>query len=110
MTEHQINFLLQNFFKHNTNISNWEGVARTLIEDSTCILAGTENPWKGGIGNFIKTEEAPPGTIGCIRLIFNKKDFFQWFEFKRIQQNAIDDCFEKVLELNKKQQEITQLC
>jgi hypothetical protein len=66
-------FLLNTFFK-NERFSGWKGIAENLIDKGECIVAGTDCIWKGGIGNFIKVEEAND-LIGCIKYIFDYNDF-----------------------------------
>ena len=108
MTENQIQFLIEHFFSKNTTITNTSEIARKLILDSTCIVAGLENPWKGGISNFI-TDKPTPGAYNCTTLTFNKEAFFSWPEFKRIQQIVMDKFSEEIIQLNQKHEDITKL-
>lgn len=51
LNEIQINYLLK-FFPD--NCAGAKDIARKLLTNGTCIVAGTKPIWSGGIGNFIK--------------------------------------------------------
>jgi len=108
MTENQIQFLIEHFFSKDTTITNTSEIARKLILDSTCIVAGLENPWKGGIGNFI-TDKPTPGAYNCTTLTFNKADFFKSFIFKEELAKVTARHQNELYLLNIKTQEILSL-
>lgn len=108
MTENQIQFLLDNFFKFNTKSAGWESISRKLLKNSTCIVAGLENPWKGGIGNFI-ADQPTPGAYNCTTLTFNKAEFFKSFIFKEELARVTARYQDELFLLNIKTQEILSL-
>ena len=81
MKQNQIDFLLEYFFQHNTKAVGWRDIAIKLITTGTCIIAGGENPWLGGIGNFIRTRPEPDAYM-CTVLSFNLDEFKQSELFK----------------------------
>jgi hypothetical protein len=77
MTENQINFLLDKFFQHNhapKDFPGWKGIAKKLIENGKCTVAGNGELWWGGIGNFIKVTPAPDA-VDCSLLTFDVDEF-----------------------------------
>ena len=72
LTDKQKEFILQ-FFK-DENCAGWKNVATSLINNGYSVIPGSKSLWHGGIGNFIQTEEAV-GFEGCIKLVFNLKEF-----------------------------------
>jgi hypothetical protein len=62
LSEQQKKFLLQ-FFPEN-GFAGAKNIATSLIETGTCIVAGHERIWLGGIGNHIEIEPAE-GSVGC---------------------------------------------
>lgn len=66
MIEKQIEFLIDTFFA-TSNHAGDRGVARHLLTSGGCIVAGNGRIWNGGVGNFIRIEEAPYA-VGCARL------------------------------------------
>lgn len=66
-------FLLR-FFEDTKRIPNWKNVATTLIEEGECILAGSERPFAGGIGNFIEVN-SDTNLIECVKLKFDLESF-----------------------------------
>ena|GEM_PF-1829767 len=80
MTGEQNEFINNHFFKNYDN-HGWDNIARKLIKDGKCIVAGNSKLWHGGIGNFIKCAPAE-NAIGCSLLTFDKESFLQsaWFK------------------------------
>ena len=81
LTKHQVEFLLEYFFK-NERYAGWRGIATKLIENGKCIVAGDECIWKGGIGNFVKTNETSLAE-GCLEYTFDVISFVEnslWFK------------------------------
>lgn len=101
LSEYQKNFLLDYFFK-NEKYAGWKNIATKLLETGQCIVAGKDCIWIGGIGNFIKTEDAKDA-IDCTLYKFDLECFFtsKWYK-------AIRDSYASIL-LSKKR-EIEQEC
>lgn len=80
LTEYQKEFILNNFFK-NEKYAGWKTIATTLLEKGECIVAGEGCIWRGGIGNFIKTEHAK-GEFFCTRYKFDLANFLssEWYK------------------------------
>jgi len=84
MIGEQIEFINNYFFKNYDNYDcgcGWDNIARKLIKDGECIVAGDDELWRGGIGNYIKYTPAE-NAIGCSLLTFDKESFLQsaWFK------------------------------
>ena len=79
LTENQKEFLLK--FFHDKKFAGWKNIAESLLETGSCIVAGDECIWKGGIGNFIDTKSAP-NLIGCSEYTFDVKNFMtsEWYK------------------------------
>lgn len=86
-------------------------IARKLITNGKCIVAGTSPIWRGGIGNFIKTKNAE-NAVDCLEYTFDvdyfiTSDFFQEFAHHELDQirrelQSIQDTAMCVAELVKK--------
>jgi len=78
ITKNQEEFLLTFFEKE--NYANWKNIAVKLIYDGSCIVAGNDPIWRGGIGNFIKISEAKDA-VGCSLFEFDLAVFLSsaWF-------------------------------
>jgi len=89
LTDYQKQFLLSYFFK-NEKYAGWKNIATKLLETGECIVAGKECIWIGGIGNFIKTEEAKDA-IDCTLYKFDLEYFFtsEWYRQIRNDYHAI---------------------
>jgi len=95
--ENKINFLLEYFFK-NEKYPDWRSIAYNLVTKGKCIVSGEECIWKGGIGNFIKTEPLKEAWK-CSEYTFDVIDFTKnsaWFK-------EIKEQYEKILEQEKEQ-------
>lgn len=84
LTEYQKTFLIDTFFK-NENYAGWRNIATKLVENGRCLVAGTECIWKGGIGNFIKTEEAK-NAVDCTEYYFDLEYFLTSSFFKEYKE------------------------
>ncbi len=65
LTEHQKQFLFDNFFEQQ-EYAGWKSIANNLLEKGSCVVAGSTCIWIGGIGNFMKISPAPEPSIGCV--------------------------------------------
>lgn len=79
LTENQINFLLKYFFKAE-EFPGWKNIATKLLNTGSCIVAGKNCIWRGGIGNFIKTKNAE-NAIDCLLYEFDLDYFLtsKWY-------------------------------
>lgn len=107
LTENQKEFLLKNFFQ-NEKYAGWKGIATTLLEEGSCIVAGKNCIWVGGIGNFIKTREAE-NAIDCTLYEFNLKEFLSSAWYKEIHQSQVDALAEKKRVAEQAHEEIISL-
>jgi hypothetical protein len=80
LSDYQKTFLLDYFFK-NEKHSGWKNIATKLLDTGECIVAGKECIWVGGIGNFIKIEEAKDA-VDCDLYKFDLEYFFtsEWYK------------------------------
>lgn len=99
VNDNQKKFLLENFFR-NEDYAGWKSIAENLIDKGACLVAGTENIWIGGIGNFIDVSEAK-NAVGCSMYKFDLNNFLisQWFKDIKDQQVSV---------LSNKKKEVTQ--
>lgn len=107
MTEYQKNFLLDYFFK-NEEYAGWKNIALALLVDGQCVVAGGSCIWTGGIGNFIKTEEAED-FIGCVKYIFDLETFLTSEWFKEIHDGYTTTLAWEKANLDQKYAEICKL-
>lgn len=108
LTETQKEFLLEYFFK-NDNFAGWKNIATSLLENGSCVVAGTNCIWCGGIGNFIKTNNAI-GFVDCLIYKFDLEYFLTsaWYkEIKSYYELELEDKMEK---LQKEYQDLCNLC
>lgn len=107
MTQNQKEFLLKFFI--NENFAGWRNIATSLIENGYCIVAGSECIWKGGIGNFITTNESPKEYVDCIKYNFNLTEFLKCEWFKSNLQNKLVEVENEKLELKNIESELMEL-
>ncbi len=107
LTETQKQFLLNHFFK-NEIYAGWKNIATTLLETGSCIVAGTNCIWVGGIGNFIKTNEAS-NLIDCVEYRFDLDYFLTSNYYKDIQEQYKYILFEKKRQIEKEYDDIRNL-
>lgn len=106
MTENQINFLLH-FFKNNYN--NGDNIARKLILEGECIVAGGGNLW---IGNSIKqfiTKSETPNAIGCTTLKFDIVNFKKSLLFQDHYRTHIEEKRSEIREIQEYLSEILEI-
>lgn len=110
MTDIQIQFFLDNFFQHDhasNDFPGWKGIAKKLIVNGQCTVAGNGELWWGGIGNFIQKEEAPDA-VDCTRLTFDMKEFTSQNNqyFQQTLDRVLLQKHEEIMKLQKEVQEI----
>ena len=103
----QKQFLLDYFFK-NEKYAGWRNIATALLETGTCIVAGDRSIWHGGIGNFIKTSDAP-NAIDCLLYTFDLEYFFSSNWYKEINEAYVLELANKIEDLLKEHYEIKKL-
>ena len=69
LTLNQQTFLLNTFFK-NDFYPGWKNIATKLLENGSCIVAGNDCIWSGGIGYYIKTNKSD-NFIDCLEYTFD---------------------------------------
>lgn len=106
LTDNQAGFLLDYFFK-NEEFAGWANIATKLLTKGNCIVAGKKCIWKGGIGNFIQTEEAD--FIDCIQYTFDLEYFLSSEWFKEIHNGYIAELSIEKQRLEDKYNEIIKL-
>jgi hypothetical protein len=79
LTENQKKFLRKQFFEI-SGYENWVTIANNLLDNGSCIVAGSECIWKGGIGNFINTKPVE-NAVGCLLYEFKLETFLSsnWY-------------------------------
>ncbi len=107
LSENQINFLLEYFFK-NEEFPGWKNIAIKLLNTGTCIVAGKKCIWKGGISNFIKTKE-PENAIDCLLYEFDLDYFLTSKLFKETKHQIISYLLKEIEQLNIKYEDICEL-
>jgi len=107
LTENQILFLLDIFFA-NPNLPAWASIGRELLTKGKCIVAGTDQLWLAGIGNFINTENAPDA-IGCSLLTFDLESFLQTNFYKSIETEYLANLLEEVNAITHKYNDLKSL-
>jgi hypothetical protein len=107
LTEYQINFLLEYFFK-NEKYPGWKNIATALINTGSCVVAGTGCLWKGGIGNFIKTNNHG-GLIDCTLYEFDLEYFLSSEWYKEISNQYISILSDKKRRIEDEYEQICNL-
>jgi hypothetical protein len=72
LTTTQIEILVSLFFKTPDAPPGAPEIARLLLADGSCIVAGTGRIWNGGVGNFTRPMPAE-GAVGCTQLTFDRE-------------------------------------
>lgn len=106
LTAEQKHFIKQLF--KNEDYAGWKNIAESLINKGFAIVAGTTCIWYGGIGNFIKTEEAPE-YVDCLKYTFDVEEFISSEYFKDIRDNYLKIRIAERDLLNKEIYEIERL-
>jgi hypothetical protein len=107
LTPIQKQFLLDVFFV-NEKYAGWRNIATHLLEMSKCIVAGTENIWNGGIGNFIKVSPAKDA-IECSLYEFDLNEFLSSELYKHTKESYIEDLTKEKDAIEKKWSHINNL-
>jgi hypothetical protein len=112
LTTCQKQFLLDYFFK-NEKYAGWRNIATALLETGTCIVPACIVPgdrciWNGGIGNFIKTSDAP-NAIDCLLYTFDLEYFLSFKWYKEINEAYVLELANKIEDLLKEHYEIKNL-
>ena len=105
LSDYQKKFFLNYFFK-NEKYAGWKNIATKLLETGQCIVAGKECIWLGGIGNFIKTEDAKDA-VDCLLYTVDLKYFLTSELYKEISNGYISILSSKKREL---EQEYEEMC
>ena len=105
LTENQINVLLP-FFK-DEGYPGWKTIALNLIKNGNTIVAGNECIWKGGIGNFIRTEKSK-NLDDCLEYYFDLEVFLSSVMFQEYKIALINDSIKEVIKIKEKLIEIKQ--
>lgn len=105
LTNNQLDFLLNNFF-HNEKYPGWRNIATKLLQDGKCIVAGQNSIWQGGVGNFIKVEDAED-TIECSLYTFDLEYFLKSEFYKDVSIKFKVILSDKISKLN---DELTEIC
>ena len=100
LSEIQKEYLLKFFFRNNVTESGWQDIATKLLETGECVVAGNQCIWRGGIGNFIKTETADE-FFGCLKYSFNLPIFLKSEYYKGITEEYAQQLSDKRSKLDK---------
>jgi hypothetical protein len=107
LTEYQKEFLLQQFFK-NEDFAGWRSIATKLLEKGSCIVAGTNRIWSGGIGTWIKMDEAE-NAVDCTLYTLDLQGFLTSEHYKQISSGYIAILADKKREISQEWEEICNL-
>ena len=107
LTVTQKNFLLECFFK-NEAYAGWRNIADKLLDSGFCTVAGNKCIWLGGVGNYIKVEEAED-LIGCCKYTFDLEDFLTSGWFKQVHSIYITELAQKKKKIEDEYNEIGEL-
>jgi len=72
-------FIVNTFFQ-NQQYPGWKGIAYKLIDQGSCVVAGLQPIWVGGIGNYMNYT-TPEDLVECTKYTFNLEVFLEskWF-------------------------------
>ncbi len=91
LSEHQIDFILDMFFKsYETQYNGAMNIGRGLLTTGTATVAGNEPIFKGGIGNFIKTSKAE-GLYHCLEYKIDLESFISSHFFREALNATVED-------------------
>ena len=107
LTNYQKEFILEHFFK-NEKFSGWKSIAENLLNFGTCIVAGDECIWFGGIGNFIKTQKAEQ-SFGCLEYKFDLEYLLSSEYFGRYYYSYLNILVARKNEIEKEYQELLNI-
>ena len=108
LTDYQKEFLVEYFIK-NEKYPGWKTIATNLLEYGTCIVAGNECIWIGGIGNFIKLDYYRLPLEECVEYIFDLEYFLTSEWYKHINYQYITMLSDKKRSIEQKYKEICNL-
>jgi len=91
LNETQIKTLLKLF---PIDCNGAENIARKLLTNGKCIVAGTQPIWRGGVGNFIKTKNAEDA-FECLEYTLDIKSF--------ILSDFVQDYLDTALQLSRRE-------
>lgn len=97
LTETQKNFIFEHFFKDD-RFAGARNIMESLLEDGSCIVPNYNNGkpiWTNGISHFIKIEDVPNG-VGCVKYIFNYKEFINSANFGNRLNYEVDKFVEEI--------------
>jgi hypothetical protein len=106
VTEIQKQFVL-NFFK-NEKYVGWKNIAEQLIDKGTCVVAGKEPIWRGGVGNYIKVKESE-GFIDCLVYTFDIQYFLSSAWVKDCLEDKIRETKVQIDHYTEKHNELKEL-
>lgn len=107
LTENQKSFIL-NYFFVNEKYAGWKEIGKKLLERGKCIVAGREPIWRGGIGNFIKTQETDLA-VDCLEYNFDLDSFLESGYFKGVAESYTNELIEEVKKEQKRLEDMTSL-
>lgn len=107
LTQIQINFLLEYFFKLE-EYAGWKSIAEGLLSTGYCFVAGDSCIWKGGVGNFIETSVAE-NTFGCLKYEFDLEQFLSSAHYKEIRMAVFTKLAEEKEALHERLKNISEL-
>jgi hypothetical protein len=91
LSEHQIDFILDMFFKsYETQYNGAMNIGRGLLTTGTATVAGNEPIFKGGIGNFIETSKAE-GLYHCLEYKIDLESFISSHFFREALNATVED-------------------
>lgn len=107
LTEQVKEFILGHFF-FNSKYAGWRNIAEKLLEEKSCIVAGNDCIWIGGVGNFIKLNKAEE-YFGCVEYKFDYNSFIKSAQFQNVIREYLSETVEKIVELNNTKKDLEEL-
>lgn len=108
LSKEQTEFFLEFFKLDEDRTPGWKNIATKLLEKGSCIVAGDSCLWKGGIGNFIKTENTDEA-VGCLVYKFDIENFMQTSWYIDTRNSFLDMMDHDLRKLESKRNEIAKL-
>lgn len=105
MIDYKEIFLLDRFFYHE-DYPGWRNIATKLIQDGSCIVAGNECIWRGGVGNFIQTEPAK-NAVDCLLYEFDLAELEESAWYNEIKGCVLDDLNTQIHKLERQRTQIS---
>ncbi len=107
LTENQLNFLLDTFFKLE-KYPGWKNIATELLKSGSCVVAGESCIWDGGIGNFIRTSSAQ-GYFSCLLYEFDLDHFLSSESYRAFANEHIAELSSRLKVLQSEYDDICNL-